>query len=71
MGPSLERIGAGAFDYDFGALDDTDNPFTKSYTNVLYDYLGHPWSKVPAALTGCTLSASPPSETLLDYSFSP
>ena len=39
VGPSLERIGAGAFDYDFGALDDTDNPFTKSYTNVLYDYL--------------------------------
>ena len=34
----LERIGAGAFEYDFGALDETDNPFTKSYTNLLYDY---------------------------------
>ena len=34
----LERIGAGAFEYDFGALDETDNPFTKSYTNLLYDH---------------------------------
>ena len=34
---SPKRIGAGAFDYDFGALDDADNPLTKSYTNVMYD----------------------------------
>ena len=27
----FERIGAGAFEYDFGALDDADNPLTKSY----------------------------------------
>ena len=36
---SLKRIGAGAFDYDFGALDGADNPFTKSYTNLVYDRL--------------------------------
>jgi len=35
----LERIGAGAFGYDFGALDETDNSFTKSYQNLLYDHL--------------------------------
>jgi len=34
-----QSIGAGAFGYDFGALDDTDNPFTKSYTNLTYDRL--------------------------------
>ena len=31
-----QRIGAGAFEYDFGALDDTDNPLTKSYQNLMY-----------------------------------
>jgi len=31
------RIGAGAFEYDFGALDDTDNPLTKSYLNLMCD----------------------------------
>ena len=36
---SLTRIGAGAFEYDFGALDDSDNPLTKSYRNLMYDYL--------------------------------
>ena len=39
VNPSLKRIGAGAFEYDFGALDETDNPFTRSYTNVTYDRL--------------------------------
>ena len=34
----FERIGSGAFDYDFGALDGADNPLTKSYTNVMYDH---------------------------------
>jgi len=29
------RIGAGAFEYDFGALDDTDNPLTKSHLNLM------------------------------------
>ena len=28
------RIGAGAFDYDFGAVENTDNKFTKSYLNL-------------------------------------
>ena len=32
---SETSIGAGAFDYDFGALENTDNKFTKSYTNLL------------------------------------
>ena len=51
---SLKRIGAGAFEYDFGALDDADNPLTKSYTDVLYDiHLCHPQSKVPIVLTVC------------------
>lgn len=27
-------IGAGGFDYDFGAVENTDNEFTKSYTNL-------------------------------------
>jgi len=32
-----QSIGAGAFEYDFGALDDTDNPLTKSYLGLMYD----------------------------------
>ena len=28
------RIGAGALDYDFGALEDADNKLTKSYENL-------------------------------------
>lgn len=31
-----QRIGAGALGYDFGALDDADNLFTKSYMNLVY-----------------------------------
>jgi hypothetical protein len=30
----------GAFDYDFGALDNLDNPLTKSYTRLLYSTFG-------------------------------
>jgi hypothetical protein len=26
----------GAFDYEFGALDNLDNPLTRSYTNLVY-----------------------------------
>ena len=33
---SKTSIGAGAFDYDFGALENTDNKLTKSYTNLMY-----------------------------------
>ena len=32
-------IGAAAFDYDFGALEDTDNKLTKSYTNLMCESL--------------------------------
>jgi hypothetical protein len=30
------RIGTGAFEYEFGALDDSDNPLAKTYYNLLY-----------------------------------
>lgn len=33
---SETNIGAGAFDYDFGGLEDTDNKLTKSYKNLVY-----------------------------------
>lgn len=32
----------GAFDYDFGALDDLDNALTKSYTDIVYSTFGAP-----------------------------
>jgi len=35
MNSSLKRIGVGAFGYDFGALDDMDNPLTKSYMDLM------------------------------------
>jgi len=38
VNPHLKRVGAGAFEYDFGALDDADNPLTKSYMNLMYDH---------------------------------
>jgi hypothetical protein len=31
----------GAFDYEFGALDNLDNPLTKSYTNLMYSTFGN------------------------------
>ena len=36
---SLKSFGTGAFDYDFGALDEKENQLTKSYMNVMYDIL--------------------------------
>lgn len=30
------RIGAGAFEYEFGALDDSDNLLAQTYRNLLY-----------------------------------
>jgi len=36
------RIGAGALGYDFGALDDAGNPFTKSYMDLLFASFGNP-----------------------------
>jgi hypothetical protein len=30
----------GAFDYEFGALDNLDNPLTKSYTHLMYSTFG-------------------------------
>lgn len=56
MYPPLNRIGAGAFDYDFGALDDVDNPLTKSYTNVMCDCLRF-GIRVPAVLTICHVTS--------------
>ena len=67
-----QRIGAGGFDYDFGALDDADNSFTKSYTDLMYDNLS-PSSVVQGSRrANCqpyTL-ASPLSGTPLGYFFS-
>ena len=31
---------SGAFDYEFGALDNLDNPLTKSYTDLVYSTVG-------------------------------
>ena len=40
--PTSQRIGAGAFEYDFGALDGTDNPLARSYQNLTYDHVSSP-----------------------------
>lgn len=37
---TLDAIGAGAFDYDFGALKGSDNELTKSYANVIFHAFG-------------------------------
>ena len=42
MNQSLNRIGAGAFEYEFGALDDADNPLAKSYADLMYDHPSSP-----------------------------
>ena len=34
-----QRIGACAFDYDFGAIDEMENPLTKSYEDLAYEFL--------------------------------
>ncbi|KAF9649252.1 cytochrome P450 [Thelephora ganbajun] len=39
---TLDAIGIGAFDYEFGALDNLDNPLTKSYTDIVYSTFGAP-----------------------------
>jgi len=39
---TLDSIGIGAFDYDFGALDNSDNQLVKSYENVLIGSFGAP-----------------------------
>jgi len=42
-----QSIGAAAFEYHFEALDDTDNPLTKSYLGLMYDHhLRHPLYEV-------------------------
>ena len=52
-----KRFGTGAFDYDFGALDEKDNELTKSYMNVMY---GRPrWTfAVPVPLITSSLFSS-------------
>ena len=65
------RIGAGAFDYDFGALDEADNPLTKSYTDIMYGHLSSP--VVHISHHANHLPCSPvlrPSGTPPNYSFS-
>ncbi|KAK0215088.1 cytochrome P450 [Armillaria fumosa] len=39
---TLDAIGYAAFDYSFGALDDSDNQLTKVYTNLFFDIFGIP-----------------------------
>ncbi|KAK0188354.1 cytochrome P450 [Armillaria mellea] len=39
---TLDSIGYAAFDYSFGALDDSDNQLTKVYTNLFFDIFGIP-----------------------------
>ena len=38
----LNSFTSGAFDYDFGALDNLDNPLTKSYIDLVYSTFGTP-----------------------------
>lgn len=35
-------VPSGAFDYEFAALDNLDNPLTKSYTDLVYSTFGTP-----------------------------
>ena len=65
----FNRIGAGGFDYDFGALDDADNPLTKSYTNLMCDYPPSSYA-VRCANRRLRSPAFRLSGTLLDCSFS-
>lgn len=39
---TLDAIGAGAFDYNFGALENSDNKFTKSYGSLSFGAFGNP-----------------------------
>ncbi|KAI0800953.1 cytochrome P450 [Fomes fomentarius] len=39
---TLDIIGAAAFDYDYGALDQTDNALLKSYSTLFVDTLSYP-----------------------------
>ena len=38
----VSRIGMGAFEYEFGALDGLDNPLAKTYSNLLYAFTIQP-----------------------------
>ncbi|KAF9645980.1 cytochrome P450 [Thelephora ganbajun] len=42
---TLDAIGAGAFGYDFGALENTDNKLAKSYVNLTFAVVGMPLKK--------------------------
>ncbi|KAK0192529.1 cytochrome P450 [Armillaria mellea] len=37
---TLDAIGQAAFDYQFGALDNSDNPLAKAYSNLFFDLFG-------------------------------
>ncbi|KAK0462488.1 cytochrome P450 [Desarmillaria tabescens] len=39
---TLDAIGVAAFDYQFGALDNLENPLTVAYTNMLFDTFAVP-----------------------------
>ncbi|KAG7451404.1 cytochrome P450 [Guyanagaster necrorhizus] len=48
---TLDIIGQAAFDYDFGALDDTDNILTKIVSNIVFDTFGLPTNKAILSLS--------------------
>ncbi|KDQ56231.1 hypothetical protein JAAARDRAFT_158180 [Jaapia argillacea MUCL 33604] len=39
---TLDAIGIGAFDYNFGAMEDGNNPVVRAYSNLLVDTFGRP-----------------------------
>ncbi|RPD57242.1 cytochrome P450 [Lentinus tigrinus ALCF2SS1-7] len=39
---ALDIIGQAAFDYDFGALDNMENPLAKEYSTIIHDVLLYP-----------------------------
>ncbi|KAK0475530.1 cytochrome P450 [Armillaria novae-zelandiae] len=54
---TLDAIGEAAFDYQFGALDDSKNPLTIAYTNLLFDTLAVPTNN--GALSLCLMGWLP------------
>ena len=53
---SENSIGAAAFDYDFGAVENAGNKFTKSYTNMTCGTLP-PLPREPLTIVRCSFAA--------------
>lgn len=54
---TLDAIGRAAFDYQFGALDNSTNPLTVAYTNLLFDTFAVPTDN--GALSLCLMDWLP------------